>query len=107
MCVPIGCHVLPVDENSSRGRRLEARQHAQQGRLATARAAEQTEDFALENAERDVVDRDEITKSFGDALDPNVLLTPVDGLLRHALPPAVKTARRMSLRAVRFFSYPP
>ena len=43
------CHVLPVDEDAPGSRGLEAGQHPQQGGLAAARAAEQTEDLALED----------------------------------------------------------
>ena len=42
---------------------LEARHHAQQRRLAAAGAAEQAEDLALEDLQRDIVDRDEITET--------------------------------------------
>ncbi len=48
--------VLAVERDRSRGRRLEAGEHAQQRRLAAARRAEQGEDLALGDVDRDVVD---------------------------------------------------
>ena len=53
-------HVLPVDQDAARGRRLEAREHAQERRLAGARAAEQAEQLALVDVERDVVDGEDV-----------------------------------------------
>ena len=84
-----------VDEDAARGRRLEARQHAQQRRLAAARAAEQAEDLAAVDVQRDVVDRDEVAELLGDVLDADVglracgsfqrlLLWPVDLRCGHA-----------------------
>ena len=51
------------------GRLLEAREHAQQRRLARARAAEQAEQLALEDVERDVVDRGDVAELLGDVAD--------------------------------------
>jgi hypothetical protein len=45
-----------------------------QRRLAAARRAEQAEDLLLEDAERDVVDGDEIAELLGDPLDAHVRL---------------------------------
>ena len=46
-------HVLPVDLDPPARRRLEAREHPQQRRLAAARAAEQAEELALPDVEAD------------------------------------------------------
>ncbi len=54
------------------GRPLEAREHAQQRRLAAARRAEQAEDLLLVDVERDVVHGDEVAELLGDLLDPHV-----------------------------------
>jgi hypothetical protein len=69
-------HVLAVDEHPSRGRRLEAREHAEKCRLATAGAAEQAEELAAVDVEADVVDGVEVAELLGDALDPH------EGLVR-------------------------
>src|SRR5205085_8736897 len=53
---------------------LEAGHHAQQRRLAAAGAAQQAEDLALEDLQRNIVDRDEITKPLGDVFDAHVSL---------------------------------
>jgi hypothetical protein len=50
--------VLALEQYASRGRRLEAREHAQQRRLAAARRAEQGEDLAFGDVDADVVDGD-------------------------------------------------
>ena len=44
---------------------LEARQHAQQRSLAATGRAEQREELALVNVEREIVDGDEVTKPLG------------------------------------------
>ena len=56
----------------ARGRRLETGQHAQQRRLAAAGAAQQAEDLARVDVQRDVVDGDEVAEFLGDVLDANV-----------------------------------
>ena len=62
-------HVLPVDLDPARGRRLEAREHPQQRRLAAARAAEQAEELALVDVEADIVDGGEVAELLADLLD--------------------------------------
>ena len=62
-------HVLAVDEDAALGRRFEAGEHAQQRGLAAAGAAEQREEFALEDVERHIVDGDEVTELLGDVVD--------------------------------------
>ena len=49
-------HVLTVDEDASRGRRLEARDHAQRRRLAAARGAEERYELAALYVELDALD---------------------------------------------------
>ena len=58
---------LAVEHDAARGRRLEARKHAQQRGLAAARGAEQREEFALVDVERQIVDRDDLAEALGDA----------------------------------------
>ncbi len=47
--------VAAVEHDAPRGRRLEAREHAQQGRLAAAGGADQREDLALGDVQVDVI----------------------------------------------------
>ena len=69
-------HVLPVDLDAPEGRRLEAREHPEQRRLAAARAAEQAEQLALPDVEADVVDGDEVAELLGDLLDAHERRVP-------------------------------
>ena len=62
-------HVGAVDQDSPAGRVLEAREHPQQRRLAAAGAAEDREQFALLDLERNVVDGGDVAVALGDALD--------------------------------------
>src|SRR6185437_15997447 len=48
-------HILPLDVQRARGRLLESGKHAQERRLAGPRAAEEAEDLAAMNLERDVI----------------------------------------------------
>ncbi len=50
-------HVLAVDQDAAAIGRLEARDHAQQGGLAAARAAQKGEQLAAPDVEIDAVDR--------------------------------------------------
>ena len=51
---------------------LEAGDHPQQGGLAAARRAEEADELALLDGERDVVERGERAEALGDALDAHV-----------------------------------
>ena len=62
----------PSRKMEPRARIFEAGHHAQQRRLAAARAAEQAEDLALEDLQRNIVDRDEVTETLGDVFDAHV-----------------------------------
>ncbi len=57
----------PSIEMRAGGRLLEPGQHAQQRGLAAARAAEQAEQLAAIDLQRDVVDGDELAELLGDA----------------------------------------
>ena len=61
---------LPSTRMLPGGRLLETCQHAQQRGLAAARGAQQREEFALLDVERDVVDGDEIAELLGDVVEP-------------------------------------
>ncbi|MNN60296.1 hypothetical protein D3C81_1754670 [compost metagenome] len=61
--------VLAVQVDAPRGGPLEAGEQAQQGRLAAAGAAEQGEDLALVDAQRDVVHRDHFVELLGYPVD--------------------------------------
>ena len=61
--------VLAVQHDLAAGRRLEARQHAQQGRFSAAGGAEQRENFAFIDGEADVVDGVLAVKRFGQVAD--------------------------------------
>jgi hypothetical protein len=62
-------HVLTVDQNLAFGRQFEPGNHAQQGRLAAARWAEQHEEFARHDIKADIVDRGHLAKALGDIAD--------------------------------------
>ena len=90
-------HVDAVDGDAPGGRLLEPGQHAQQRGLAAARAAEQAEQLAAIDLQRDVVDGDEVAELLRDAVDVDVgrrlgvvpdgdlLLGPVDRSSDHRL----------------------
>jgi hypothetical protein len=59
-----GRHVLPAEQDAPRRGFLEAREHAQQGGLATARAAQQGKDLALADGQRHLVHRHRLVKPF-------------------------------------------
>ncbi len=96
--------VLAIEEDAPFGGSLEARQHAQQGRLARAGTAQQREDLALMNAQRDVIDRHRFVELLGDAIDLQqhllVLALATEGLLvgaggnGHARTPEMKKVGR-------------
>ena len=69
-------HILAIDEDAPRGRRLEAGQHAQQGGLAAAGAAQQAEQLAPIDLDVDVVDRGELAEALEDPLHVNEGLRP-------------------------------
>ncbi len=72
-------HVLAIDENRAGRRRIETGQHAQQGRLAAPGPAEQTEDLALIDAQRDIVHRNEIAKLLGDSVEAHIFVHGFSG----------------------------
>ena len=93
--------VHAVEQEGAGVRRLEARENAKQRGLAAARRAEQGEELALLDVERDIVDRDNATEALADALDakkhalaaggrrslsPGVLRPPVHGRRARAVP---------------------
>ena len=53
----------------ARGRLLEAGEHAHQRGLAAAGRAEQAEELALEDVERQMIDRDGVAEPLGDVLE--------------------------------------
>src|SRR5205823_3320737 len=59
-------------EDSPRRLNIEAGYCAQQGRLAAAGRAEETDELARKNLERDVLQRDERTELLGQPLDAQV-----------------------------------
>ena len=65
-------HVDAVDQDPPGGGGLEARQHAQQRGLAAARSAQQREELALVDVQRDIVDRREIAEFLGDVLNLDI-----------------------------------
>ena len=65
-------HVGAIDQDFAAGGLFESRQHAQQRGLAAARAAEQAEQLLLVDLQRDVVDRDKVTKFLGDPINGDV-----------------------------------
>ena len=69
---PIGrdaAQILAVEQDAARGRLLEAGQHAQKRRLAAAGRAEQREEFAFVDGQRQIVDGGEIAELLGDVLE--------------------------------------
>ncbi len=68
---------LVVDLDLARRDVLQARQHAQRGRLAAAGRPNQDHELGVFDVEREVVDRDGIgAKSLGDLLEGNGRHTP-------------------------------
>jgi hypothetical protein len=63
------CDVLAIEQDAALIRRLEAREHAQQGGLAAAARAEQCEKLAGDDIQRHAVDRAEGAEFFHHALD--------------------------------------
>ena len=61
--------VPTLQHNLTRGRHLKARQHAQQGRLAAARRAQQRKNFTLLDVERHIIHSKHIVVLFDDAFD--------------------------------------
>ena len=80
---PVGRHageVLPVEQHLAGGRLLEAGDHPHQRGLAAARGAEEGEELALVDDEREVVDGDEIAEALGDVAELD------EGLRRGVVP---------------------
>src|SRR5205823_13434274 len=61
-------YVVALEQDPPGVRLLEARDHAQARRLAAAARAEQREELALADRERDVVHRGNLAEAFTDAL---------------------------------------
>ncbi len=59
--------ILPIEQDAALVRRLEAGEQAQQRGLAAARRTEQREELALENVERELLDRGHAAKALADA----------------------------------------
>ncbi|RMU44412.1 hypothetical protein ALP29_201819 [Pseudomonas syringae pv. avii] len=74
-----------VEVDTPLGRALETGQHAQQRGLAGARAAKQSEDFALVDLQGHIVHRNRLVELLGDPIDPDQhlfgLLTAFEGFL--------------------------
>ena len=83
-------HVLAVEHDAARRRLVEAGEHAQQRRLAAARGAEQREELALVDDQRQVVDGDEIAELLGDVLKRDIRLRRGIGPRREAPANAAK-----------------
>jgi hypothetical protein len=77
-----GRHVAPAKLDRAGGRLLEPGDHPQRRRLAATRRAEQREELATLDLERQVVDRHEIAEPLRDALQPDVDVGDVRGLPR-------------------------
>ena len=65
-------HVLPVQHDAALGRILKPGEHAQQRGLAAAGCAEQGEEFALVDVERQIIDGGEVAENLGDVLDGDI-----------------------------------
>ena len=63
--------VLAVEQDAALVRRLEAGEQAQQRGLAAAGRAEQREELALEDVERQAVDRGDAAEALADGLEPH------------------------------------
>jgi hypothetical protein len=63
---------LVAEVDRSRGRLLEATDHPQRRRLAAARRAEQGEEAAALDLEREVVDGDDVVEALSDVVEPDV-----------------------------------
>jgi hypothetical protein len=61
-------HVLPLQNDAARVRHLEPGDHPQGGRLAATARAEQREELALGDRERDVVDRPDPVEALADTV---------------------------------------
>ena len=60
-------HLLTVNAQGALGGQFEAGDHAQGGRLAAARGAEEGKELAVRDSQVDVVDGDDIAEALGDA----------------------------------------
>jgi hypothetical protein len=105
------CHVLAIQMDAAAAGFLETGHHAQQRRLAAAGAAQQAEDLALVDFQRDIVDGDEVPEPFGDVVDahiglcarvpPGLVLVLVVAAFRHVdpyLPVRKRVQARVSSR---------
>ena len=61
--------IAPIEHDPAGTRRLEAGEHAQQGRLAAAGRAEQAENLAANDVEADVIDGPRLAEVFDDFVD--------------------------------------
>src|SRR5690606_31619028 len=72
---PIGrdaAQILPVEQDAALARLLEAGEHAQERGLAAARRAEQREELALVDRQRQIVDGGEVAEPLGDVLEGDI-----------------------------------
>jgi len=91
-----------VEQDAPATRRLQAGNHAQQGGLAAARAAQQREDLALADVERDLAHRPGVAEAFSQAFDAQMdaLAGQAFGpILRHALVHRITRCARPPLSA--------
>ena len=65
-------HVRVAEVNRARAGRLEAGDHAQGGRFATARWAQHGEELAVLDVEHQVIDRHDLVEALGYVIKPNV-----------------------------------
>ena len=92
------CDLAALPEDIARGRLQRAEQHFHQSRFARAVLAEQRMDFALADAEADIVVRLERSKNLGDAADPQQFVFARRRIpVRHC--PLPDPVNLMSLRA--------
>ena len=76
----VAVHALARDVDLAPGGSLEARDHAEQSRLAAPRGAEQNQELSLADREIHPVDRAEVTKLFSQIAD-------IDACHRRYVPP--------------------
>ena len=81
-----GADVLAVEQDAAFARRLEAGQHAQQGRLAAAGRAEQREKLSLRDIQIDVVDGRERAKPLHHTVETHQYRPAGRRVIRHRVP---------------------
>ena len=106
-------HVHILDQDAAAARAGEARQHAQQRRLAASRGADECEHLALVDAQIDAVDRGEGAEGLVDAFDDDLRLgvgieprAIGDRFLRRRRHAGLKVRRRRRAASVRCEEWP-